>query len=192
MEVNDLVFNLLSLSPPAIVLMRLSRENIFFNLLSELLRQVMEKKRQSVVFVAGSRPANNLIEKLQSHGFNAKEFLSKNNMIIVDCLSRSVAAPRIEGALFVSSPSDLGELQLYIERAFRKIASKGKIAWLFIDGLATFLIFNGVSRVLQFLIFLTSRLRALGYYGVIFSYATGLEDEIQNIIRQYVDIVFEV
>ena len=192
MELKGLVQSLLKLSPPNIVLVRLREELSYFDLISLLLRRIIGERNQPVVFVTGSRPANNLVEKLRSHGFDAKTFLARRMLIIVDCLSRSVAAPKIEGVLFVSSPSDLGELQLYIERAFRRISPKGSTAWLLMDGLATFLIFNGTSRVLQFLIFLTGRLRALGHYGVIFSYTSGLEDEIQNVIRQYVDVVFEV
>ena len=157
-----------------------------------LLSEIIYVHDHRVIMILGNRPVSNVVERLSRFNFNINEAIEKKKILFIDCLTRSVAGSRIKGALFISSPRDLSELQLSIERAFRLLDTQKRRVWLILDGLSTFLIFNGTTRVLQFLIFLTNRLRVLGHNGIIFYYESELEKQLENVIRQYVDAVHEV
>ena len=144
------------------------------------------------IYINSMRPAFDLIDRFDFYSFKAREALMNGKLAIVDVISRSVEAPEMPNTVYISSPSDLSELQLGIERALSLISAEPGKTWLVLDGLSTLLVFNSTGGVMQFLIFFIGRLRALEFYGALFLFREGLEKDLESVIKQYVDIVVEI
>ena len=192
MSVRELVNDVTSLATPSIVLIRIPDEIQVLDAIASMLKRLVEERGHKALLILGNRSAGNFMEGLRTYGFVIERAVRQKKLLFIDCLTRSVGGPRVEGALFVSSPSDLSEVSLLMERGFRILEAKPNETWLMIDGLATFIIFNGMRRVLQFLIYTTNRLRTRRYYGVVLYYGSELEKQLENTIRQYVDRIYEV
>jgi len=145
------------------------------------------------IYIDSMRPAFDLIDRFDFYSFKAREALMSGKLAIVDVISRLVdLAPEMPNTVYISSPSDLSELQLGIERALSLISAEHGKTWLVLDGLFTLLVFNNTGGVMQFLIFFIGRLRALKFYGALFLFREGLEKDLESVIKQYVDIVVEI
>lgn len=116
------------------------------------------------IYVSSTRPAKNLIEKVEARGFNMEKGLKTGNLCIVDLLSTILEYPKAAGSiLYVPSPSDLSAIQMAIEKALEgKNVEEGK-GWLILDSMVTLLVFNSIATLLEFIRFLTSKAKTLGF-----------------------------
>jgi len=179
------------LSAYNVILVKVNDLERVHELLAGLLKRIIWYRNLTAIILLGSRPAEDVMRKLDEHGFQVSKAIREGRLLLIDSLTKSIGGLPVRGTLYVSSPSDLNELQLNVEKGLRRSRAKRRKACLLIEGLSTFLIFNTANKVLQFLIFLIGRLRALDYYCLIFHYGSELEARIENVVKQYVDRVYE-
>ena len=190
-KVQKLVDKILRRRSPSISLIKVNDADVLYTL-ARITKTLLGYKEHNVIFVLTNRPVDAVLDMLDSHGLEVLNAIRDKRLIFIDCLTRPTGGVLTKHALYVSSPGDLSELELTIERAIKMLVSKGKRIWLILDGLATLLLFNGAPCLLQFLVFTVSRLRALNSYGVILFYNSELERPLEGVLRQYVDEIFEL
>ena len=163
--------------------------------LALILSELIIDGDRGIILVLSNRPASSVVDKLAKRITELPGAIKEGRIYLIDCLTKSVHGPLIpdvRNLLLISSPADLNELQLNMERALRGLGKRYREIWMIMDGLSTFLLFNGLSKVMRFLIFCINRLRSLNHYGAILYYGSELEKQIEGLLRQYVDAVCEI
>lgn len=186
MQVTD---NLsITMNPNRILLLQTRIEENHLKLISDFLQANRNCKG---VYVSSNRSAKDLVERLREYDYDLYAKIKARSISVVDLVSRSVGAQEIEGAVYVSSPSELSATQMAIEAAISKLGPEAGNTWLVIDSLPTLLIFNGSGALLNFLHFLIGRLRLLGYTGVIFTAEGSLSPRVFSTVAQLCDKVIK-
>ena len=176
------------MQPNRVVLFQIAVEEDYLKLISRFLLLNTNSKG---VYVSANRSAKDLTEKIRKHNFDLDAKLKTGQICIVDLVSRTVGAQEIEGAVYVSSPSELSATQMAIEGVINKAKTEPENTWLVIDSLPSLLIFNGAGALLNFLHFLIGRLRVLGYTGVIFTVEGSLSTRVFSTVAQLCDKVIK-
>jgi KaiC/GvpD/RAD55 family RecA-like ATPase len=139
------------------------------------------------VVVSSNRPASNLIEKLGEYGVDLKKDLKNDRVVIIDMVSKSVGAVEVDGAVYVSSLTDLSALESAIEEALSKLRPEGAPKWLLLDSIATFLVLNSPESFLKFLQVLIGRLRVLRVDCAVFTVDVGVDVRVISTVKQMAD-----
>jgi len=175
-------------NPNRVLLLQTGIEENYLKLISHFL---LINRNCKGIYVSSNRSSRDLVDRLRKYDYDLDAKIKAREISIVDLVSRSVGAQEIEGAVYVSSPSELSATQMAIEAAINKLSPQAENAWLIIDSLPTLLIFNGVGALLNFLYFLIGRLRVLGYTGVIFTAEGSLSPRVFSTVAQLCDKVIK-
>lgn len=176
------------MQPSKVTLFQTAIDQDFLELIS---RFFLLNRQSKGVYVSANRSAKDLAEKIREHNFDLDSKLKTGEIFIVDLVSRSVGAQEIDGAVYLSCPSELSATQMAIEGVIKKLSAEPKNTWLIIDSLPTLLFFNGAGALLNFLHFLVGRLRVLGYIGVIFTVEGSLNPRVFSTVAQLCDRVIK-
>jgi len=172
------------LPPKSIVLFEIPIEEDQMRLTASFLKF---RRNDNGIYVSSNRPANDLVEKLQTYNFDLGNALEAGRICVIDLVSRGVGANEVNGCLYAPSPSELSAAQMAIEKAFERVKGEGGKMWLLLDSISTLLVFNSPGALLQFLHFLISRLRVLQFNGAIFTVEGSVDEKVLSTIRQFCD-----
>ncbi len=175
-------------NPNRVLLLQTGIEENYLKLISDFL---LINRNCKGIYVSSNRSSRDLVDRLRKYDCDLDAKIKAREISIVDLVSRSVGAQEIEGAVYVSSPSELSATQMAIEAAISKLSPEAGNAWLVIDSLPTLLIFNGTGALLNFLHFLIGRLRVLGYTGVILTAEGSLSPRVFSTVAQLCDKVIK-
>ncbi len=178
----------LTMQPNHVFLLQMGIEQDYLKLISGFL---LLNRNSYGIYVSSNRSAQNLTQELQRYGNDLASMMQAGRLFIVDLVSRNVGEREINGAVYVSSPSELSAAQMAIEGVINKWNTEPKNTWLVIDSIPTLLIFNGAGALLHFLHFLVGRLRVLGYTGIIFTVEGSLSSRVFSTIAQLCDTVIK-
>lgn len=176
------------MQPNKVTLFQTGINQDYFKLISSFLSI---NSRSRGIYVSSNRSAKDVAERIEEYNSELGHKLKAGEICIVDLVSRSVGAAEIEGAVYVSSPSELSATQMAIEGAINRTNSEFRNTWLIIDSLPTLLIFNSAGALLNFLHFLIGRLRVIGYAGILFAVEGSLTPRVFSTIAQLCDKVIK-
>jgi KaiC/GvpD/RAD55 family RecA-like ATPase len=144
------------------------------------------------ILISSNRSTKNLVEQLDTRGFDLRTPLETDRICVIDLVSKSFGASESKGSIDVASPCELSATQMAFEKAVEGLNSDARNPWLLIDSLSTLLVYNSSGALLHFLHFLIGRLRVLGFDGAIFVVEGSIEGSVLSTIRQFCDEVIQL
>ena len=110
------------------------------------------------------------------------------DLFVIDTIGKSAGANhmRQENCIMLDAPSNLTDIAIAIDKHVH-----GR-DFLFLDSLPTMFLYNPPQSVAKFIHFLTVKLKSLNIGAIIISLSKYSEEEIQNLVLQFMDNVIEV
>jgi hypothetical protein len=98
-----------------------------------------------------------------------KNTVDTDKLYFIDCISKTAGggSEKDEHCLYVNSPSDLTELSIAIMQVLESLGKKKK--FVFIDSLATFLMYNSAGTLSKFSHFLITKISLMDVSGILMS-----------------------
>jgi len=163
-----------------IVLVVSSSANYLKNNL-ELLKTLLNEKKQSGIYINVSRSCENISDMMISNGID----ISK--LFFIDCvtLSSGFKPVKKDSCMYVNSPSDLTEVSIVLDQLVQTIPTEDR--FIFLDSLSALLIYNSPNITSKFAHFLTVKLRQWKTKGILITLEKETDDKLLSLLSQFAD-----
>lgn len=171
---------LLSDLPPKGVVL-LSTNNLNYSKVNLELLKLIEKKKAYGIYITINRPYSSIIQTLY------KKKISYKNIYFIDTITETAGGEPLksEKVLYMSSPISLTDLGVAIDEMLHLLKDKGDV-YLILDSVSMLLIYNNKASVVEFIHFITSKLRILNINGVLINIEEQ-NKEINAVLMQFCD-----
>jgi len=186
-EVEDLQYieqELTDLPKNFIVLIVSTSDHYLQNNL-EILKILLNEKKQSGIYINVSRSCDNISEMIVSNGIDI------SRLFFIDCITLSSGFKPIKknSCFYVNSPSDLTEVSIALDQLVQTIPTEGR--FLFLDSLSALLIYNSQNITSKFAHFLTVKLRQWKITGILITLEKETDEKLLSLLSQFADkIIF--
>lgn len=182
-EVGDLEYiekELANLPKHFIVLVVSSSTN-YLKINLELLKILLNEKKQSGIYINVSRGYENISEMMISN------FIDISRLFFIDCvtLSSGFKPVKKDSCLYLNSPSDLTEVSIALDQIVQKIPTEER--FLFLDSLSALLIYNSPNITSKFAHFLTVKLRQWKITGILITLEKETDEKLISLLSQFAD-----
>lgn len=163
-----------------IVLVVSSSANYLKNNL-ELLKILLNEKKQPGIYINVSRSCENISEMMISNGIDI------SRLFFIDCvtLNSGFKPDKKDSCLYVNSPSDLTEVSIALDQLVQTIPDEER--FIFLDSLSALLIYNSPNITSKFAHFLTVKLRQWKITGILITLEKETDDKLLSLLSQFAD-----
>ena len=121
----------------------------------KLMKQLLNEKKFSCIYVTASKPYNWLKEHFQ------KEKVHLSNVLFIDMISkRAKVETEADDCLFITSPGALTELSIAVSEALENIKTEKK--FIYFDNISSMLIYNSPEITARFMHVIIGKVRKYG------------------------------
>lgn len=165
-----------------IVLLITKPEN-YSKLILNLLNFLLVKMKLFGIYVTINKPFDSLSAWLEKNNIDV------NKLFFIDAVTRTVAERSVltEKCLFISSPTNLTDLSISLVQILKNPKPEKK--FILLDSLSTLLIYNSPETVLQFVHFISSRIRMSRILGMFLCLEEEKSKKVISSLSQFCDKV---
>jgi hypothetical protein len=139
----------------------------------------LQKDHDAGVIITVNQPYPVLEKILEKNG------VKTDSLYFIDCISKTAGggSEKSKKCLYVNSPSDLTELSIAIMQALESFGDKKK--FVFIDSLATFLMYNSAGTLSKFSHFLITKISLMDVSGIFMSVEEEMDEKLINELKSF-------
>ncbi|MFH1257951.1 MAG: ATPase domain-containing protein, partial [Candidatus Micrarchaeota archaeon] len=184
-DIKRLLHKELAGLPSHYVILLVTSSKNYMKVNVETLRLLLSEKDSAGIYVTFNRPYENLTSSL------GKEKLDLERLYFLDLITQTTGkrGERTENCIFLPSPRNLTELSIALTQLVERMEQDNR--FIFIDSLATMLIYNSAGTVAQFTHFLVSKMRLWKVGMVLVSLEKETDQKLIKDLSQFCDKVVE-
>jgi len=165
------------------IVLLISKPENYSKLILNLLNFFLVKMKLFGVYVTINKPFDSLRTWLEKNGIDV------DKLFFIDAVTRTVSEKSMltEKCLFISSPTNLTDLSISLTQILENPKPEKK--FILIDSLSTLLVYNSSETVLQFVHFISSRIRMTRILGVFLCLEEEKSKKVISSLSQFCDKV---
>jgi len=151
----------------------------------EILKILLNEKKQSGIYINVSRSCDNISEMMVSNGIEI------SRLFFIDCitLTSGFKSDKKDSVMYVNSPSDLTEISIVLDQLVQTIPTQDR--FLFLDSLSALLVYNSQNITSKFAHFLSVKLRQWKITGILITLEKETDEKLLSLLSQFADkIIF--
>jgi len=165
------------------IVLLISKPQNYSKLILNLLNFLLVKRKLFGIYITVNKPFDSLRTWLKKNGIDV------DKLFFIDAVTRTIAerAMLTEKCLFISSPTNLTDLSISLAQILKNPKPEKK--FILLDSLSTLLIYNSPETVLQFVHFISSKMRMSRILGLFLCLEEEKSKKVISSLSQFCDKV---